>query len=424
MSSRMINLVLVTLLVVSMGVIGYLVSGIISSEIAAAANSCQLENVCGDGRITGTEKCDNGGICTGSSRSDYEGGRCFNLDPSGNRFFGVQRCIATGGTCVPQHGDGCASDCSEDCYTNGAPCFIDSDCGACTDAQCSNGVCVEKQVCVPSGGVEVCDVRGDEECDGVSDCYDTVDCSGSPVCNGCLTSWEVIDCSDTGTNPNWTSCDLNSVSCIDGSCICPWGESSETTCDDGKDNDCDGVTDSEDPDCDGEWPIACGDLRVEGAEACDDGNTTDGDGCSSTCANEDLCDLDGGCPSLCGTSAVNWQFDINGLSNDTCGYCEAINGTHVIEYIESQSGDCEYSWLECTQCDSLFIDLVLTDILGAQLSFGTVRYRHPVAGLNCNGSNVLTLDPSTITSPDECNGWPNEITVTPIGSVECRKESF
>lgn len=33
-------------------------------------------------------------------------------------------------------------------------------------------------------------------------------------------------------------------------------------------------------------PIVCGDKHTDGTEACDDGNTTSGDGCSSTCAIE------------------------------------------------------------------------------------------------------------------------------------------
>jgi cysteine-rich repeat protein len=46
--------------------------------------------------------------------------------------------------------------------------------------------------------------------------------------------------------------------------------------------------------------VVCGDGAVEAGEACDDGDTTNGDGCSSTCQIEpgSVC---GGMPSVCGT---------------------------------------------------------------------------------------------------------------------------
>ena len=53
-------------------------------------------------------------------------------------------------------------------------------------------------------------------------------------------------------------------------------------CDDGIDNDGDGLIDREDPDC-----LICGDGILDPGEECDDGNTSDGDGCSAECQNED-----------------------------------------------------------------------------------------------------------------------------------------
>ncbi len=37
----------------------------------------------------------------------------------------------------------------------------------------------------------------------------------------------------------------------------------------------------------GAFEVVCGDGQVNGDEECDDGNTTDGDGCDSSCAVED-----------------------------------------------------------------------------------------------------------------------------------------
>jgi cysteine-rich repeat protein len=57
--------------------------------------------------------------------------------------------------------------------------------------------------------------------------------------------------------------------------ICP------EDCDNGLDDDVDGLIDKDDPDC---W--ICGDGIVDPPEECDDGNTDDGDGCSSICELE------------------------------------------------------------------------------------------------------------------------------------------
>lgn len=74
----------------------------------------------------------------------------------------------------------------------------------------------------------------------------------------------------------------------------------EHDCDHDSDSDCDGDTcdhgdcdHDDDGHCDGSGSCdhgcdapACGDGVVEGLELCDDGNTTNGDGCSSTCTIE------------------------------------------------------------------------------------------------------------------------------------------
>ena len=52
-------------------------------------------------------------------------------------------------------------------------------------------------------------------------------------------------------------------------------------CDDGRDNDGDGLVDRDDPDC-----LICGDGILDPGEQCDDGNTRDGDGCSAQCESE------------------------------------------------------------------------------------------------------------------------------------------
>lgn len=73
-------------------------------------------------------------------------------------------------------------------------------------------------------------------------------------------------------------------------------------CDDGIDNDDDGLIDREDPDC-----RICGDGIRDPGEQCDDGNTTSGDGCS------DICRVEGPQPqALCQSPSVFTDFGVCG----------------------------------------------------------------------------------------------------------------
>jgi cysteine-rich repeat protein len=108
------------------------------------SNACNREDICGDGRLSGSEVCDDGGICTGSSVAAYNDQHCFDIDPYGHHFSGTQRCIATGGTCTPDTRRGCANDCLRICRTRGELCFTDADCNEPDGAGCAscvNGEC-------------------------------------------------------------------------------------------------------------------------------------------------------------------------------------------------------------------------------------------------------------------------------------------
>ncbi len=71
---------------------------------------------------------------------------------------------------------------------------------------------------------------------------------------------------------------------------------------------------------DAETGPACGNGILEGTEACDDGNTTDGDGCSSTCENETVGPEDV-CPgttiALTGTGSAPRKGSITGDTSST-----------------------------------------------------------------------------------------------------------
>ena len=93
-------------------------------------------------------------------------------------------------------------------------------------------------------------------------------------------------------------------------------------CDDGVDNDGDGLVDSDDDDC---W--VCGDGDLDPGEECDDGNNVDGDGCDSVCLDEcDDTDADGVCDDVdnCVDVANTDQADADADGvGDACDNCPA-----------------------------------------------------------------------------------------------------
>jgi VCBS repeat-containing protein len=68
-----------------------------------------------------------------------------------------------------------------------------------------------------------------------------------------------VDCAWEG-NPRTGFCRETEPSCIPDS-------ESESSCDDGIDNDCDTLVDGDDPDCSGS-SVVCGDLTADGYDAC------------------------------------------------------------------------------------------------------------------------------------------------------------
>ncbi len=131
---------------------------------------------------------------------------------------------ATERTCGDNHDNDCdlLTDCADpDCDTRA--CSL-------TGKSCLGGTCA----CTAGGGVvqsteTLCSDLKDNDCNGKTDC-------GDPSC-------ALMPCGGTGKI------------CIANACVCqvPGGgtvEVSETLCSDGKDNDCDGLTDCDDPTCD------------------------------------------------------------------------------------------------------------------------------------------------------------------------------
>jgi cysteine-rich repeat protein len=72
-------------------------------------------------------------------------------------------------------------------------------------------------------------------------------------------------------------------------------------------------------------PAVCGNNVVEPGEECDDGNTNNGDGCSSTCAVEALCNTT--CTQNSSETCVQGSDTVNGGCNTTPAMYEAITLT-------------------------------------------------------------------------------------------------
>jgi cysteine-rich repeat protein len=119
----------------------------------------------------------------------------------------------------------------------------------------------------------------DNDGDGLGDCADP-DCAAAPGCQPY--------CGDGVVDPG-EECDDGNGDSGDGCSPACLIEGVETACDDGLDNDLDGLVDCADPDCaqDPACEPVCGTGIVEGDEICDDGNLVDGDGCNSDCYPEE-----------------------------------------------------------------------------------------------------------------------------------------
>ncbi|MGQ0507503.1 MAG: hypothetical protein ACT4TC_19550 [Myxococcaceae bacterium] len=101
--------------------------------------------------------------------------------------------------------------------------------------------------CTPTSATEVCDNPVDDDCDGLRECQDP-DCAGK-LCG-----------------PNGAICGNANI------CVCNGSGAPETTeqsCSDGRDNDCDGLTDCQDPDCAAKTCSATmSTLTCDAAQAC------------------------------------------------------------------------------------------------------------------------------------------------------------
>ncbi|MBU1510547.1 hypothetical protein KKD52_09320 [Myxococcota bacterium] len=241
-------------------------------------------------------------------------------------------------------------------------CVIDT--SGCTQAyECGNGTAEAGEMCDGGdlGGKTCMDLAfesGTLSCFGVdhgdSACtFNTSQCVGGNPCGN-----EVIEAEEQcdGANHNGQTCE--SLNMGTGTLVCKDDCSFDTSncylpaeiCDDGADNDVDGMTDCDDPDCQSFCAGVCGDGWIGGSEECD-GDILNGQSCMSlnwgtgdlTCVN---CQFDpGSCSGTCGDGFVGYEEECDGTASSiltTCSDWGFYSGSL------SCNGDCRLDFSQCT----------------------------------------------------------------------------
>lgn len=266
------------------------------------SSTCQNQLAgCGDGVLSGIEKCDDnntksgdgcsslcqiesGYICSGGTnctkcgngKIDADKGETCDLGPAngndqctincklivqlncGNGVVeGSEKCD-DGNT---KNLDGCSANCA---VQNGYTCTSEGGKSKCT--LCGNG---------KKDGAEECDDKNTDPADGCAECKesDGWTCVGFP--SVCTKNIDNV-CGDGNFDPDKESCDdgdRNSGNGCTNNCFVTLGYECNNTA--GSKSICFLKPTVEE--------IKCGNGKYEDNEGCDDGNTVNGDGCSSTC---------------------------------------------------------------------------------------------------------------------------------------------
>jgi uncharacterized repeat protein (TIGR01451 family) len=246
-----------------------------TSHTASASTITIVDNpaVCGDGVVKAPETCDEGGA--NGTASSCCSATCTLLGPSyvcrpGIECDAPETCTGSSPTCPADafvsQGIGCTDDgnvCTDDVCDGAGACIHPNNTAPCNDGVFCNGA----DTC--SGGS--CSVHPGDPCTSGPECNN--------VCNEAAGNCAVAPgtpCTDDGNGCTDDACDgagacghpNNTLSCDDGN-VCTIND----TCSGGS---CQGTS------------VQCGDgvLQLGCGEECDDGNTTSGDGCSSTCTLE------------------------------------------------------------------------------------------------------------------------------------------
>jgi cysteine-rich repeat protein len=240
------------------------------------SGTCRAE-VCGDGIVNGSDECDAGqATCTGS-----------NVVPNGYPCATTAECF--GGTCGAGNRDDVANNCRSDCTL---PTCGDGVTDSGNDEACDDGNSSNSDGCLNSCELNVC---GDgfrcTENNPASPCNSTPGPFGKEQCDdgnsktgdGCDATCRLESCGN-GTPEPGEQCDAGQSICDGTSPTVVQGVacSSSSTCLGGAcaGGNLDDVANTCRSDC--SLP-RCGDGVQDGGEACDDGNSSNNDGCTTSC---------------------------------------------------------------------------------------------------------------------------------------------
>ena len=228
-------------------------------------------------------------------------------------------------------------------------CRKDIDCYLldCVVAVCSGGRCERIPDDTACASANPCTVG---RCDLIMGCVETPNlgapCDDGFFCNG-PDSCDASGVCQAGTEPRCpspTNCDeivdrcdcVNGscnpgLDCVAGTCVCPGGESTERSCFDNADNDCDQLRDCADSDCNGEACGGNGRTCIAGSCACLGGAT------ETLCANG----VDDDCDGLIDCRDDDCESRSCGPNDLTCvtPNCVCINSTGV-EICDNMDNNC------------------------------------------------------------------------------------
>ncbi len=286
---------------------------------AGVGGACILvpKDICGDGRLSYGEYCDDGNMVAGDGcTADCHVESGYACPKAGQRCALVEWCgdgqlsVANGEQCDDHNtvgGDGCSGQCVIEanfaCPQPGQPCQSTV---ICSDRRVSGGeTCDDGNLVSGDGCSGLCAVEAGWTCqlgnacrpaqcgDGIKVGSEQCDDHNANPGDGCSATC-TLEVPGPAEENGWV-CPTPGQPCVRTVCGNGVAEGSEQ-CDDGNNNMGDGCTPfcRKEPVCPaagGSCSTSCGDglllpVDISAGQECDDGNTLSGDGCSSTCKIE------------------------------------------------------------------------------------------------------------------------------------------
>jgi len=191
--------------------------------------------------------------------------------------------------------------------------------------ECGGKDCNDNNPNVHPGEPEACSDGADNDCNGLSDCFDPA-CTYDPNC-GCKPSPGGELCTDGKDNDCDTLVDCNDPDCA-GTTACGCLSSESGLCENGYDDDCDGYMDCDDNDCYTTPACVCKTQQEQCSNGQDDNCDLLVDCADPECANDMACNcIPPGKPEVCSN---NKDDDCNRLADcadpacyfdPSCGNC-------------------------------------------------------------------------------------------------------